>query len=29
MNHHTKLLPVLLCRKQQTDNELLNVSVKE
>ena len=26
MNHYNELLPVLLCRKQQADNELLNVS---
>ena len=24
MNHYNELLPVLLCRKQQADNELLN-----
>ena len=29
MNHDNELLPVLFCRKQQTDNELLNVSGKE
>ena len=29
MNHYTELLPVLLCRKQQADNELLNISGKE
>ena len=28
MNHYNELLPVLLCRKQQADNELLNVSRK-
>ena len=29
INHYNELLPVLLCRKQQADNELLDVSEKE
>ena len=29
MNHYNELLPVLLYRKQQADNELLNISGKE
>ena len=29
MNHYSESLPVLLCRKQQADNELFNVSGKE
>ena len=29
MNHYNELLSVLLCRKQQADNKLLNVSGKK
>ena len=29
MNHYNELLTVLLCRKQQADNELLNILGKE
>ena len=29
MNHYNELLPVLLCRKQQPDNGLLNISGRE